>query len=548
MAFKSPWTGSTTLLVVCGDVPAHVSTVFIRYLLQGGRVLSVCSDFLNMAVPLFGTVEVQEQAVVTISYRRWSSVQLLHHQHCFHSSPQHKRFSRELENTKDTDIRSAVSVEPTHVEIVDEYGGRHRLDLKILATDDTWGAPSLLSARVHQGKGSAVFSQVHLERDPRECFTMAGITSKLSISNEARLEILRDLLSTELCLDTNMSTSATSYSPAYFLGRHELKQTLINKLRPHMEKQELRRSQLTIQFVTSGMTARQPDDDVLPLLMSACPLTFSTVKYFEALKTSAIGRLVIYCDVMTSSMKVTAGHPPLVHGIVVLPTQQTQGKGRSGNSWLSPLGCAMFTTQLHIALSSNLGQHLTFLQHLIAIAVVQAVREHPGYADIPIHLKWPNDIYVGTNIKIGGVIVEATTIGSEIIANVGCGVNLSNSNPTYCINDAVRQHNKEYKSSLCELDRETFLARVFNSIEELIETFQAKGPGAVQHIYYKYWLHSNATVTVQNEHRRTESAVIIGVDNYGFLEAQLVSGTIITLQPDGNSFNMMDGLIYSKLH
>lgn len=25
-----------------------------RYLLQGGRVLSVCSDFLNMAVPLFG--------------------------------------------------------------------------------------------------------------------------------------------------------------------------------------------------------------------------------------------------------------------------------------------------------------------------------------------------------------------------------------------------------------------------------------------------------------------------------------------------------------
>nr|XP_053630972.1 LOW QUALITY PROTEIN: uncharacterized protein LOC128687537 [Cherax quadricarinatus] len=30
MAFKSPWAGSTTLLVVCGDVPAHVSTVFIR--------------------------------------------------------------------------------------------------------------------------------------------------------------------------------------------------------------------------------------------------------------------------------------------------------------------------------------------------------------------------------------------------------------------------------------------------------------------------------------------------------------------------------------
>ncbi|XP_071518260.1 uncharacterized protein Hcs isoform X3 [Panulirus ornatus] len=489
MAFKSPWSGSTTLLVVCGDVPAHVSTVFIRYLLQGGRVFSVCSDFLNMAVPLFGTVEVQEQAVVSISYRQWSSVQLLHHQHCFHSSPQHKRFSRDLENSKGKGTRSAVSVEPTHVEIIDEHGSQHRLNLKILATDDTWGAPSLLSAKVDGGKGIAVFSQVHLERDPRECFATSESTSKLAISNEARLEILRDLLSSELILDTTTLTSVSAYSPAYFLGRHELKQTLLSKLKPHMEGQELKRPHITLQFVTSEMTGRQPDEDVLPILMNACPLTFSTVKYFETLKTTAIGRLVIYCDVMASSMKVTTGLPSLVHGIVVLPTQQTQGKGRTKNTWLSPLGCAMFTTQLHIALSSNLGQHLPFLQHLIAIAVVQAVRELPGYADIPIHLKWPNDIYVGTNIKIGGVIVEASTIGSEIIANVGCGVNLSNSNPTYCINDAVRQHNKEHNTSLCELDRESFLARIFNAFEDLIEVFQTKGPGAVQHHYYKYWLH-----------------------------------------------------------
>lgn len=56
--------------------------------------------------------------------------------------------------------RSAVSVEPTHVEIIDEYGGRHRLDLRVLATDDTWGAPTLLAAKVHGGQGIAVFSQV----------------------------------------------------------------------------------------------------------------------------------------------------------------------------------------------------------------------------------------------------------------------------------------------------------------------------------------------------------------------------------------------------
>lgn len=48
------------------------------------------------------------------------------------------------------------------MEIIDEYGGRHRLDLRVLATDDTWGAPSLLAAKVHGGQGIAVFSQVLL--------------------------------------------------------------------------------------------------------------------------------------------------------------------------------------------------------------------------------------------------------------------------------------------------------------------------------------------------------------------------------------------------
>ncbi|XP_064083580.1 uncharacterized protein LOC135199452 isoform X2 [Macrobrachium nipponense] len=546
MAFKSPWLGSTTLLVVCGDVPAHISTAFIRYLLQGGRVLSICSDFLNMAVPLFGTVEVQEQAVVSVSYHQWSGVQLLHHQHCFHSSPQHKRFSREVEKPKPIPSRSAVSVEPTHVEITDEWGGRHRLNLTILATDDTWGAPSLLSAKLQGNKGKAVFSQVHLERDPRECFGASEVSAKLSSSNEARLEILRDLLSTELNMDTTQTNAASLFTAAYALGRHELKQELLTHLKPHMEGQELKRPQITIQFIASGDTPQKPDEHILPIYMNACPMTFSTVKYYEALKTTYVGRLLIYCDVMSSSMRATAGHPPLLNGIVVLPTQQTHGKGRGGNAWLSPLGCAMFTIQLHVALSSTLGQHLSFIQHLIAIAVADAVRDQPGYSDIPVCLKWPNDIYIGRDHKIGGVIVEASTVGNVVIANIGCGVNLSNSNPTYCINDAIRQHNKDNNANLPELEREVFFARTFNAFEQLVNDFQKSGPEGVVHKYYKYWLHSNATVIVQNENFKSESAVITGVDNFGFLEAQLISGALITLHPDGNSFNMMEGLIYSK--
>lgn len=53
--------------------------------------------------------------------------------------------------------------------------------------------------------------------------------------------------------------------------------------------------------------------------------------------------------------------------------------GRSKNAWLSPLGCAMFTLKVQVNLRSKLGQRIPFLQHLAALAVVEAVRSLPGY-------------------------------------------------------------------------------------------------------------------------------------------------------------------------
>jgi biotin--protein ligase len=81
---------------------------------------------------------------------------------------------------------------------------------------------------------------------------------------------------------------------------------------------------------------------------------------------------------MTSSMDVLSG-VTLQHGLAVVPCQQTNGVGRGENVWLSPKGCAMFSLQLHIPLSSYLGQHIPLLQHIVGLAVVSAVCSIPGY-------------------------------------------------------------------------------------------------------------------------------------------------------------------------
>ncbi len=65
--------------------------------------------------------------------------------------------------------------------------------------------------------------------------------------------------------------------------------------------------------------------------------------------------------------------------------------GRGGNAWLSPLGCAMFTVRVQVELSSRLGQRIPFLQHLAALAVVEAVRTLPGYQ---VHTSCPSYLHV----------------------------------------------------------------------------------------------------------------------------------------------------------
>ncbi|KAJ7418724.1 hypothetical protein WISP_57766 [Willisornis vidua] len=66
-------------------------------------------------------------------------------------------------------------------------------------------------------------------------------------------------------------------------------------------------------------------------------------------------------------------------GLIAVAVRQTQGKGRGGNVWLSPVGCALCTLHLTIPLHSNLGQRIPFIQHLVSLAVVESVRTIPGY-------------------------------------------------------------------------------------------------------------------------------------------------------------------------
>lgn len=83
----------------------------------------------------------------------------------------------------------------------------------------------------------------------------------------------------------------------------------------------------------------------------------------------------------------------LPQGFTATATVQVAGRGRGSNVWVSPAGSLIFSTCLRHPIALSNSAPVVFVQYLAAIAVVEAVKSYGhGYSNVPVKLKWPNDI------------------------------------------------------------------------------------------------------------------------------------------------------------
>ncbi|KAL7289279.1 hypothetical protein TKK_0017213 [Trichogramma kaykai] len=538
------WMDQANLVIVCGNVGADVGAQLVEYIVRGGKLLALCSDILKTLLPAFKTAEVRENELVRFSYGKWQHVRMMHHVFCYQASPVKTKFSHDQEDSG----RSVTPPTPISTTIVDRQGKSHTFGVRVLGSEETWHTPSILLADQPESGGKAVFSQIHLEADPSQYELEESKFNALKQSNSARLEIFADLLANHLGMHVNPKPRVPPvYTPGFFLGKHELKLEMLKNLKSKMgEKDVIRNSKMEIQFCGTTSNAKPASSMFLPVMVHRCPENFSTVEYFENLSTREIGRLVIYTDILTSTYDVVQDLE-LHHGLAVVSRLQTRGQGRGRNLWLSPEGCAMFNLQLHIPRDSVLGDRIPLIQHLVATAIVHAVKSMPDYENLDLRLKWPNDIYTSTGSKIGGLVVKSLLKSNTYICDIGTGINLSNSSPTVCINDLVKIYNEKNSKKLKKITTEKLIAHVFNHIESLIDEVQKDNFKVFLQLYYKYWLHTEAEITVMLPDETAHDVKISGIDLYGFLQVEDKQGKVFTVQPDGNSFDIMSGLIAPKI-
>ncbi|KAK2870601.1 hypothetical protein Q8A67_023128 [Cirrhinus molitorella] len=521
-ALSEPWLENALLLVLATDrtLTPQLQLRFLSYLSQGGKLLGLSSTLCPAGLALRPRDALKDR-ICRLSFTKADSTEL------------------------------QMSVLSSGSAYVRDGGGGGEVEL--------WGeigAPDgkeMAIVRVTHGEdsGEAVLCQVRLETAPDAHDAQGSADfSELKMSNARRYEVLTEIL-TSLGLSCELS-QVPPHSPIYLLHTHtEQTGRFLRWLRAQTNASDgvLRSAAGGLKVVWSGDEPPDPCEGQR-VLHTDPPESFSEhfslQTYRRHLQTQTLGRTVLYADVTSTTMDLLDGlmsQSPQETGLIAIAARQTQGKGRGGNAWLSPLGCAMFTLHLQLPVDSRLGQRIPFLQHLAALAVVESVRTLPGYEDVDLRLKWPNDIYYSNLMKLGGVLVNSTFIGQTFNLLIGCGFNVSNSNPTVCINDLVLQQNREHGRGLEPLTSAQLIARSVTLLERYVSEFQLRGPQALLPLYYRRWVHSGTRVRLWSEDG--PEAEVVGLDENGFLQVMGDQG-VVSVQPDGNSFDMLRNLVVTK--
>jgi biotin--protein ligase len=93
---------------------------------------------------------------------------------------------------------------------------------------------------------------------------------------------------------------------------------------------------------------------------------------------------------MTRNVKLLSNVPT---GFTFTATTQVAGRGRGSNVWVSPAGSLVMSVCMKHPMELSNSAPVVFIQYLAAIAIVEGIQSYDrGYKDLPVKLKWPNDI------------------------------------------------------------------------------------------------------------------------------------------------------------
>ncbi len=247
------------------------------------------------------------------------------------------------------------------------------------------------------------------------------------------------------------------------------------------------------------------------------PISDEIHRYLE---TECFGSEIVYMDSVdsTNNLAMILAARGAAHGTVVTADQQTNGRGRMGRKWISPSGSNLY---LSIILRPEVSPaEASQIPVLSVIASIRALERM--VPDLPIGIKWPNDIYCRGR-KISGTLCEMkaeTDRVNHVVVGTGIDVNMK---PSDGIPDIVTSLSMETGIEYSRVRLAAFLLEEFEKVYNrwLIE-------GNLEFVIDEWDRHSllkDKQVDVRTVNR-VVSGKVMGISFNGALKLELSNGSV----------------------
>ncbi|WP_229427049.1 biotin--[acetyl-CoA-carboxylase] ligase [Massilia atriviolacea] len=201
---------------------------------------------------------------------------------------------------------------------------------------------------------------------------------------------------------------------------------------------------------------------------------------------------------------------------------QSAGRGRAGRSWLSAPGAALtFSLAWHFA---GPLRELAGLPLAVGVAIADAL----GALDVPVQLKWPNDV-LRDGAKLAGVLIETQAApGGGVWAVIGIGLNL-------LMPDDIEQRIGRSVAAapwLAQMDRNALMAHLLAALAASLGQFAQGGFAPFCARWNRLHAYQGVPVAILDNGATLHEGVAAGVDDGARLLLDTAAGRIAIVAGD----------------
>lgn len=241
--------------------------------------------------------------------------------------------------------------------------------------------------------------------------------------------------------------------------------------------------------------------------------------------TEFIGRRTIFlesCESTNSLALRECAEKDVEEGLIFIAEHQTRGRGQMGNRWDSRKGeNLLFSLVLKPAISA---QEQFYLSKSVACGIVEGLKAWAKEVfgkNLPLAIKWPNDLYLADK-KLGGILIENQWNGGKWThAVVGVGLNINQQQFDGLRATSLRAHLKMDEI----LDKTAIFNALCKGLEEYYLACLDKQFSSIDDNYHAHLLRLNEWhLYEENESKEVFDGKILQVNEQGLLLVEKQNG------------------------